>query len=197
MVGRASSSIGLITAAVFMVIVGYLLTLNVYQDMGAYVIFYEGRYYGGIACMIVGSTLFFAGFLLPIIWPTVKTRKKPSPTKEKPLEPKNGQIPRVSHLPQLSVARSVKAKIRGVSMQTTCGVEAIEILKTLLEQSGPGGCDLSSITKICVNEDKERKAMNLLLNLGLIEKRYFGAGETYAIPTELEPYVSKSISLAS
>lgn len=202
MVGRVTSAIGLIVAAIFMLVVGYLLTLNVYQYEGAYVIFYSGRYYAGIACMIVSGVLFFAGVAVPFIWPHNRSESKLSSHVAKPgnLEPPSSENQlatqgfEVMPSQKSSNLSSVGSKIIAISMQSTCGAESLKILKILLQRHGTMELNLSSIIEeISTEENKAKKAISLLLNLGLIEKRTSNIEETYIIPTDLLLDISKSI----
>jgi hypothetical protein len=196
LVGRSSSAIGLIFAAVFMIVVGYLLTLDVYQNQGPYVIFYSGRYYGGIACIIVGVVLFLSGIILPFAWPVEKKKAALSSNiyTKRNVESEVAPKYEVSSFTKTPAERSLETKIRGVYMQSTCGEESIKILKLLLQQKGDG-LDLPSIGRKCFLDDTMmKKTVSLLLNLGLIERSNFGGSETYMIPERLEPLILKSIN---
>jgi hypothetical protein len=127
MAGRFAAAIGLIFAAFFMLVIGYFLTLDVYRYEGSYVVFYAGRYYGGIACMIVGGTLFFAGILLPVFWPSEKEGRPP--TTKRNQSSASAATPITTSLVSSSPkAHSIELKIRGVSMQSTCSAEAVQVL---------------------------------------------------------------------
>ena len=178
-----------------MIVVGYLLTLDVYQNQGSYVIFYSGRYYGGIACIIVGAVLFLTGIILPIVWPVEKKKATLSSNAyaKRNMESEVAPTYEFSSLTKTSAERSLETKIRGIYMQSTCGAESIKILKLLIQQKGTG-LDLPSIGRKCFLDDtKMKKAVSLLLNFGLIERSCFDGNETYVIPERLEPLILKSI----
>jgi hypothetical protein len=190
MVGKASSAIGLVIGGVVTIILGFSLTLMAYQDAGPVTFFYYGRYYGGIAGMAIGAVLILAGILLPILWPTERGNKQPQAgekmnlaLKERPQEPVHPE-------PRSPVARSVERKIRGVSMQSTCGKEAIQILRLLSSQNlqiTPEQMILETGT------DRERliKAIKLLADLDLIERSNSGNEAVYKISSALRSEVSQ------
>lgn len=195
MAGKVSSAVGLIAAASFMLILGYYLTLDVYRDMGSYVIFYEGRYYGGIACMVVGGILFLTGIFLPFAWPNEKQRGFPKVEKEqiRSSAPASIQTSTTPSEPSSLTPRSIEMKIRGVSMQSTCGKEAIGVLRLLARQEEKR-CDLSEIAEEGrIERDKMRKVISVLVNLGLIERSDSEGGEGYKIPTDVEVHVVKCL----
>jgi predicted transcriptional regulator len=195
MVGRLSSALGLMFAAIFMLVIGYFLTLDVYRYEGSYVVFYAGRYYGGIACMIVGGILFFAGILLPIFWPSAK-EKQPILKREKQASKSDAtQSVSVSSPSKSATQRSIELKIKGISMQSTCGAEAIQVLRVLSQQSGTKRCSLSKIVaEANIDENKVKKTINLLLNLGLIERSDSAGKEGYRIPQDIEEMVLEGIN---
>jgi predicted transcriptional regulator len=195
MAGRVASAIGLIFAAIFMLVIGYILTLDVYRYEGSYVVFYAGRYYGGIACMIVGGILFFAGILLPVFWPSEKARKPFSTHEKKPVTIEGNSLVSTSSPSKSTTAHSIELKIRGISMQSTCGTEAIQVLRILSQQSITRQCSLSKIVaEVDIDENKVKKAINLLLNLGLIERSDYGGEEGYRIPQAIEEMVLEGVN---
>jgi len=194
MAGRVASAIGLIFAAIFMLVIGYILTLDVYRYEGSYVVFYAGRYYGGIACMIVGGILFFAGILLPVFWPSEKVEKT-LPTHEKqPVKIEETSPVSISSLSKSAMARSIELKIRGVSMQSTCGAEAVQVLRLLARQDGIKRCGLSEmIGETNIDKDKMKKVISVLIGLGLIERSDSEGREGYRVPSTVEKEVLQGI----
>jgi len=195
MAGRVASAIGLIFAAIFMLVIGYILTLDVYRYEGSYVIFYAGRYYGGIACMIVGGILFFAGILLPVFWPSEKV-KRPPPTHEKQRATieENSSVSS-SSLSKSAAARSIELKIRGISMQSTFGSEAVQVLQLLAQQKGARRKDLSQIIeKTGIDEDKMRKVIRILSDLDLIERSDLAGKESYRIAQDIKEEVLAGVN---
>lgn len=196
MVGRVESAVGLIFAAFFMIGLGYFLTLNVYRDEGSYVIFYEGRYYSGIACMIVGGVLFLAGIFLPLFWPKAKESGLPS-IERKPSPPSPTTLtrrPTAPSEPSSQKSRLIEKKVKGVSMQSTCGKEAIWVLRLLARQEEVKRCDLSEIVgESGIERDKMRKVISVLVSLGLIERSDSEGREGYKIPSDVEAYLVECI----
>jgi hypothetical protein len=183
MVGRATSAVGLILGGLVTIFLGYSLTLMAYQDVGPVVIFYYGRYYGGIAAMIVGGVLILAGIALPIVWPS-ETQKRLPPAHERqfhsaqPLPKDPG-----TSCPESPEARSIELKIKGVSMQSTGGAEAIQILQLLSLQNGMKRLSLSDMFRETgLDKSRMKKTISLLVDLNLVKRNDLDGGEGYMIP---------------
>lgn len=197
--GRTASSVGLVIGAIFMIIIGYGLTLDVYKDYGSYTIYYYGRYYGGVACMIIGAGLFLIGLSLPIIWPketTTVKRKSLQLEEKKDLKPRN--VKKANHTePSTSqTIGSIALKIKRISMLSTYGKHALRILLVLTEIDENEGYNFSTLSNECgLNGEKTKKTINLLLNLGLIKRKTIRTQETYNIPYKLRRQVTEAINL--
>jgi DNA-binding MarR family transcriptional regulator len=67
-------------------------------------------------------------------------------------------------------------------------------VRLLARQDGIKRCDLSEITRETnIDKDKMRKVINILIDLGLIERSDSGSGEGYKIPSAVEKEVSQGI----
>lgn len=194
MVGRVTSAVGLVLGGLVTIFLGYSLTLMAYQDAGPVVIFYYGRYYGGIAAMIVGGVLILVGIVLPIVWPSERQKKfapvhgrqfysaQPFPKDPATLSPES---PR---------ARSIELKLKGISMQSTGGAEAIQILQLLSLQKGMKRLSLSDmLIETGLDKSSMKKAVSLLVDLDLVKRDDLAYGEGYMIPTAIENEVTRGL----
>lgn len=197
--GRTTSSIGLVIGAIFMIIIGYSLTLDVYKDYGSYTIYYYGRYYGGIVCMIVGVGLLLIGLSLPIMWPketTTVKRKSLQLEEKKHLKSKNVNKPNHAQPSTSQTISSIALKIKRISMLSTYGKDALRILLMLAEIDGNEGYGFSTLSNECgLDGEKTKKTIDLLLNLGLVKKKTLRTQETYNIPYEFRKQVTEAINL--
>ena len=186
----------MIIGAVVMIIAGNFLTQNVYKDYGAYTIYYYGRYYGGLACMIVGGGLFFIGLLLPILWPRSKIlRKTPQQaTSNYKLKQNTSVSSKASVNNSKTSSDPISLKVRRLSMQTTYGKDAINFLKVLLELEPTHGMNSMTVSNnLSINLEQTKKTANLLLNLNLIQKNKRIIGDEYLIPRHLRKKIFSAI----
>ena len=179
-----------------MIICGNFLTQNVYKDYGAYTIYYYGRYYGGLVCMVVGGGLLIIGLLLPIFWPRKKPRRK-TPEQvafNEDLKQNNLFSSTCSPSKPMKSPDPISLKVRRLSMQTTYGEHAVNFLKLLLELNPNEGLNsLTLSTKLRINQEQTKKTASLLLNLELIQKNKRITGEAYFIPNHLKKKVFSAI----
>lgn len=194
MVGRVTSAVGLVLGGVVTILLGYSLTLMAYQDVGPVVMFYYGRYYGGIAGMIVGGVLILAGITLPMLWPSDRLKRLP-PTHERQFystePPPSGPAALLVESP---TARSVELKIKGISMQSTGGAEAIQILRVLSLQNGMKRLSLSDMFRETgLDQSGMKKVISLLVDLNLVKRNDLADREGYMIPPTIENEVARGL----
>jgi len=190
MAGEIISAIGLIVAALFLMVLGYLITLNPIVGDGAY----------GTICILTGGLLFLVGVILPFFWPHAHKKEAQSFSiqgKDRCTSSNDSVTTSVAQKPSPAIspsARSIELKVKGISMQLTCGLEAIHILKSLLIQERPKQCSLFDLVEDPnIDKNRLRKALKLLLDLDLIEKVSHETEGVCIIPSNIEAYVAASI----
>ena len=184
MVGRVSSAIGLVIGGIVTILLGFLLTLMAYQDVGPVIIFYYGRYYGGIAGMVLGVMLILAGIMLPIFWPTER-KKQPRTFGNVPPPLQGFSSESGGPKAESSAARSLELKIRGVSIHSTCGKEALQVLR-LLSSQGDQIALSQVLTETGGDQNRTLKAIKLLVDLGFVKRHYSNNVESYSIAPSMQ-----------